>query len=412
MKKFILILFSVILSVCASAQIKMGVITDIHYLSEQLMDDGEALEKYTALSGKNVKAIPEVLDKVLADYLESEIEVLLICGDMTKDGERQSHLDFVEKLKLLKEKGIRIFVVPGNHDINMPNAVGYKGNEMYKVDNISADDFEKIYGDCGYNKALSRDDSSLSYLAELDDKTWLLAIDAARYSEYERKSISSGRILPQTEEWIIDVLHEAKEKGIQVIGMMHWGLTEHIIYQSEFFEQYLVDDWWHFAKVFADNGMKAIFTGHFHSNDISAFISEDDNTIYDIETGTLSSFPFAYRYVDLYRDRMSIKTKNITEIPSNLNLSEEDRVRMKSLANRQAAAKLEGGRFDLSPDLLPIFSEILSQLFVLHLYGDEQLDGDLLDSVKRLSESMDAPFDANDVDLDFWPADNNVEIVF
>lgn len=390
----------------------MGVITDIHYLSEQLMDDGEALEKYTALSGKNVKAIPEVLDKVLADYLESEIEVLLICGDMTKDGERQSHLDFVEKLKLLKEKGIRIFVVPGNHDINMPNAVGYKGNEMYKVDNISADDFEKIYGDCGYNKALSRDDSSLSYLAELDDKTWLLAIDAARYSEYERKSISSGRILPQTEEWIIDVLHEAKEKGIQVIGMMHWGLTEHIIYQSEFFEQYLVDDWWHFAKVFADNGMKAIFTGHFHSNDISAFISEDDNTIYDIETGTLSSFPFAYRYVDLYRDRMSIKTKNITEIPSNLNLSEEDRVRMKSLANRQAAAKLEGGRFDLSPDLLPIFSEILSQLFVLHLYGDEQLDGDLLDSVKRLSESMDAPFDANDVDLDFWPADNNVEIVF
>lgn len=390
----------------------MGVITDIHYLSEQLMDDGEALEKYTALSGKNVKAIPEVLDKVLADYLESEIEVLLICGDMTKDGERQSHLDFVEKLKLLKEKGIRIFVVPGNHDINMPNAVGYKGNEMYKVDNISADDFEKIYGDCGYNKALSRDDSSLSYLAELDDKTWLLAIDAARYYEYERKSISSGRILPQTEEWIIDVLHEAKEKGIQVIGMMHWGLTEHIIYQSEFFEQYLVDDWWHFAKVFADNGMKAIFTGHFHSNDISAFISEDDNTIYDIETGTLSSFPFAYRYVDLYRDRMSIKTKNITEIPSNLNLSEEDRVRMKSLANRQAAAKLEGGRFDLSPDLLPIFSEILSQLFVLHLYGDEQLDGDLLDSVKRLSESMDAPFDANDVDLDFWPADNNVEIVF
>lgn len=412
MKKYILILFSVILSLCASSQIKMGVITDPHFLSEQLMDNGEALNKYITASGKNIKATPEVLDKVLSDYLQSDIEVLLICGDMTKDGERQSHLDFVGKLKPLQEKGVRVFVVPGNHDINMPNAVGYKQSEVYRVENVSVEDFEEIYADCGHANALKRDEFSLSYLAELDERTWLLAVDAARYSEYTDRSISSGRILPQTEEWIMGILSEAKEKDVQVIGMMHWGLTEHIVYQSEFFEQYLVEDWFRFSNLFADGGMKVIFTGHFHSNDISAAVSENGNTIYDIETGTLSSYPYAYRYVDLYEDRMIVKTKNITCIQSDLNLAQNDSLRMKTLAKKQAAQKLKNSGFDLSPDVLPDFVEALSQLFILHLYGDEEMTDALLQSIKRLSESMDAPFDIDDIELDFGPADNNVEIIF
>ncbi|WP_108822883.1 metallophosphoesterase [Dysgonomonas sp. Marseille-P4361] len=412
MKRSILILLVLIISVCVSSQIKMGVISDTHYLSEKLMEDGSAIDQYIAASGKSIKATPEVLDKVLADYLESDIEMLFVCGDMTKDGERQSHLDFVEKLKPLQEKGVRVFVIPGNHDINMPNAVGYKEGEIYKVDNVSVDDFEEIYADCGYANALKKDDHSLSYLAQLDDKIWLLAIDAARYAEYENMSISSGRILPQTEEWIMNILNEAQGKDIQVIGMMHWGLTEHIVYQSEFFEQYLVDDWQRLAKTFADKGMKAIFTGHFHSNDISAAVSDNDNKIYDIETGTLSSYPYAYRYVDLYKDKLIVRTKNITEIPSNTNLAEEDRLRMKIVAEKQAAQKLKNFGLDLSPDVLPKFVEALSQLFVLHLYGDEEPNDALLKSIKGLSESMDAPFDVDDLELDFWPADNNVEIMF
>jgi 3',5'-cyclic AMP phosphodiesterase CpdA len=110
-------------SILAGKPIKIGVITDTHYLSEKLTDDGYALQDYIQVSGKNIKDAPAVLDKVLDDYLHSDIEVLLVNGDMTKDGEKQSHLDFVNKLKPLQDKGVKVFVIPGNHDINMPNSV-------------------------------------------------------------------------------------------------------------------------------------------------------------------------------------------------------------------------------------------------------------------------------------------------
>ena len=390
----------------------MGVITDTHYLSEKLMDDGYALQDYIYTSGKNIKYTPAVLDKVIADYLQSDIEVLLVCGDMTKDGEKQSHIDFVNKLKPLQDKGVRVFAIPGNHDINMPNAVEYKGNKTFPVDSISPRDFTEIYAGCGYSDALKRDTASLSYVARLNDNTWLLSIDAAKYKEYTTRSITSGRILPQTENWIVEVLDEAKSKGIQVIGMMHWGLTEHIMYQSTFFGEYLVDDWQRLAALFADKGMKAIFTGHFHSNDISLFTSPEGNKIYDIETGTLAAYPFAYRFVNLFPDRMDVKTKNITSVPDNANLAEEDRLRMKALSETLAMQKLKRMSLDLPEKTVTQFSNVLSQIFLLHAYGDEVADDKLIYSMKKLSETMETPFENEEVELDFPPADNNVEIIF
>ena len=412
----LLFLFFIVISTlgCATAQnpIRLGVITDTHYLSEQLMDDGKAVDDYIQASGKNIKATPAVLDKVLSDYLKSDIEILLICGDITKDGEKQSHLDFVKKLKPLQDKGVRVFVIPGNHDINMPNSFKYVGDKKLPVANISPQKFEQIYSECGYNNAIKRDTASLSYVGKLNEKTWLLAIDAARYKEYKTTSISGGKISQVTEAWILSVLNDAKSKGIQVIGMMHWGLTEHIMYQDAFFKDYLVADWKGLATLFADNGMKVIFTGHFHSNDISLFTSDKGNTIYDVETGTLSSYPFAYRFVELYPDKIDIKTKNITEVPGYPDLAEKDKARMQVLAKSMAKQKLKGIGFSLPADVSTQMADILSQIFVLHLYGDEKPDEILKASLKAFSLFLDSSEDMEEISFDFPPADNNLEIVF
>ncbi|MBB4036695.1 putative phosphodiesterase [Dysgonomonas hofstadii] len=406
------VLFSAYGCVTAQSPVKLGVITDTHYLSEQLMDDSKAVEDYIRASGKNIKATPAVLNKVLNDYLNSDIGILLVCGDITKDGEKQSHLDFVKKLKPLQDNGIRVFVIPGNHDVNMPNSFKYIGDEKLPVANISSGEFEEIYADCGYNNAIKRDTVSLSYVGELNEKTWLLAIDAARYKEYKTASISAGKISPATETWILDVFKEAKSKDIQVIGMMHWGLTEHIMYQDTFFKDYLVDDWKRLANLFADNGMKVIFTGHFHSNDISLFTSDKGNIIYDVETGTLSSYPFAYRFVDLYPDRINIRTKNITEVSGYPGLAAEDKTRMQVLAKGMAVQKLRGLGFSLPADVTNQMADILSQIFVLHLYGDEKPDEALMTSLKAFSSLLDSSEDMDEMNFDFPPADNNVEIVF
>ena len=396
----------------ANEPMKIGIITDTHFLSGKLMDDGTALNNYILTSGKNIKYTPAVLDEVLNDYLKSNIQVLLVCGDITKDGEKQSHLDFLEKLKPLQNKGIRIYVIPGNHDINMPNAVAFKEDRRIRVDNISPDEFASLYSDCGYGNAIKRDAESLSYVSELDDHTWLLAIDAARYKEYTTSSITAGRILPETEKWIVDVLDQAKKQNKQVIGMMHWGLTEHIMYQSVIFKEYLVDDWKRLANLFADKGMKAVFTGHFHSNDITAFTSDKGNTIYDIETGTLSAYPFSYRFVELDVKGINIETKNITATPDNVNLAEEDKQRMLDLATKLAASKLRRLGYDLPDKAQAVFADVLGQIFIKHAYGDEKLDEKLKHTMEKLSTLTEGPVDFNDMELDFYPADNNLRIDF
>lgn len=394
--------------------LKIGIISDTHYLSESLMDSGNAIQNYEKSSGRLITKTPEILDSVLTFYLHNDIDVLLIPGDITKGGEKQSHLNFTKKLQALKDKGVHIYVIPGNHDINIPNSVGYKGDNTYKVDNITPAEFADIYADFGYNTALKRDTASLSYITELSPNTWLIAIDASRYKEYTNHTISGGKISPETERWILDRMNEAKQKNIQVLGMMHHGLIEHIPFQSTLFPQYLVDDWQRLASMFADNGMKAIFTGHFHSNDISEYTTGGGNKIYDVETGTLSSYPFAYRILELTANGMDIKTQNIHSTSSDPNLAENSKKQLQKLAEQLALAKINQMGINLPPSLTDLFIQLAGQLFIMHLAGDEVMTPELKSSINQLYNSLELSenISLDNIKLDFPPADNNISIVF
>lgn len=419
MRLFFLHLFLIIVIIAkASEPLRIGVITDLHYLSEKLMDGGSAVDKYMQSSGRMIKYTPFVLDSVLRHYDQgwaddiAAIDILLVCGDITKDGEKQSHLDFVEKLKPLQKKNVSVFVVPGNHDINMPGSVGFKGAGTYKVDNVSPKEFEEIYHDCGFDQAFKRDTASLSYAAVIakynESETWLLVIDAARYNEYTTRSISGGRILPQTEKWVLEILDEAKRKNAQVIGMMHWGLVEHFPMQSLLMKDYLVDDWKRLSTLFADNGMVAIFTGHNHANDITRYISSSKKNIYDIETGTLSSYPFSYRFVDYYPSNMNIGTFNIESLPQNPKLGEESKTRLYNLAKTMGKRKLNSFIPGLPVKRQEAFSDILAQIFLLHVWGDETIS----DELKIQIQDIMGGGDSEGYEPDFFPKDNNVTITY
>ena len=422
MRNFFLVLCSIfICSIptflsCTEKQtdLKIGVISDIHYLSDSLMDDGDAINKYVENGGKSVKDVPDVLNLVLNDYLDSDIRVLLIPGDLTKDGEKQSHLDLVEKLEPLINKGIQIFVIPGNHDINIPNPLGYNGTQTYRVENINPSEFVSIYNKFGFDKALARDSASLSYVAELDKNTWLIAIDACKYEEYKDRSISSGRIKPSTEQWILSILDKAKEQNKQVVGMMHQGLVEHIVMQGTFFKDYLVDDWQRLAPLFADNGMKVIFTGHFHANDITQYISPKGNEIFDIETGSLSAYPFPYRFISLSNNEIKIETKNILATKNNPTLAETSKQQLKRQAKKRAYSMLQNFGISFPDSIKSNIEEIAGEVFIKHIQGDEVVDDRLKVSIINLSTFFDDPKlnRLEDINLDLYPADNNVLIRF
>jgi len=413
MKRFLYILFFLTsqLSLWAAKPIKIAVISDVHYLSSQLAGKGAALEKYETATGRNTEDLHAVLDKVINDLLDECPDILLIPGDMTKDGEKQSHLDFKEKLQPLTKNGTQIFVVPGNHDINVPTSKKYTGDKTEPAENVTAEEFAQIYADFGYGKALKRDTASLSYLAFINDSLWLLCFDTNRYNEYRTSTLSSGRILPQTLQWALEILSQAKEKNINIIGMMHHGLVEHMPYQNTFFPEYLVDDREKNANILADSGLKFVFTGHFHSNDITSYTSTAGNTITDVETGSLAQFPFPYRMILLENGILKINTRVVNSIPSKPQLAEEYKEKLRQQTEASALSKINGLNIPLPKEIRQALAHVIVQMNLLHVCGDEQLTEEMVQAIKNFSKIMGQEnFDSSTFQLDYPPADNKVEL--
>ncbi|MDO5663633.1 MAG: metallophosphoesterase [Bacteroidia bacterium] len=412
MKKYtLLFLFFLSLTIAVSQPVKIAIISDLHYLSSEIAQPSTALEKYEFISGRNISDLHAVLHKTLAEIEDSKVDILLITGDITNHGERQSHIDFIEKIYPLQQRGMKIFVIPGNHDINIPNTKAYIGNVPTPTQSISAEEFRELYKPFGYGNALKYDTLSLSYLAEINKNTWLLCFDTNRYAEHKSTSISGGRILPSTMDWALNILDEAKAKDITVLGMLHHGIMEHLPYQATFFPNHLLENWKFVAKTLADAGLQIVFTGHFHSSDISKLTTSAGNTIYDIETGSLSQYPFPYRLITLDSTLLSINTHFIKSISETTDLQEKYRKISESIIRRGIKSRLQQIEIPIADDAREALIELLVRINILHLKGDEVLDDSMLRSIKQFAEIMGSEdFDIESFQLDFPPADNQLTI--
>lgn len=413
MRKILIILFLISSwGVFSQQSLKIAVISDPHYLSSKLAKPSIALSNYEAATGRNIKDLHDVLHQVISNLKSYQPDILLIPGDITNHGERDSHLDFVQLLKPLSDNGTRIFVIPGNHDVNVPNSKMYVGNTPTPTTNVSSKEFAQIYAPFGYQSAVKRDTASLSYVSKINDSIWLLAIDSNRHPEYKTSSISAGRILPETMQWSLEILREAKSKNILVMGMMHHGLVEHMPYQAAFFSDYLIDDWETNAQILADNGLKVIFTGHFHSNDVTLFTSSQGNKVYDIETGSLAGYPFPYRLMTLHNNVLNIATEFVESTPNNSNLKEEYRLKTEKMATRLAQAKINSMSLPIPTKMNNVVVNLIVKMQLLHMKGDEELDEEMLLMVDQLNRLIGDPnADFSSFKLDFPPADNFLEIV-
>jgi hypothetical protein len=98
--------------------------------------------------------------------------------------------------------------------------------------------------------------------------------------------------------------------------MMHHGIVEHYRGQEKHFGEYVVEDHKKVSKIFAKHGIRTVFTGHYHANDITVKGWNDGSFLFDVETGSLVTYPCPIRKVDIRGDSMSIETRYIESIPS------------------------------------------------------------------------------------------------
>jgi predicted MPP superfamily phosphohydrolase len=298
----------------ASPHLKIAVVSDIHYFDPSLLPVdliGETyFQEYLAQDPKLLEFSDPILRKVISELIAEKPDIVLVPGDLTKDGEKVSHETLATILKQLTDKGIKVYVIPGNHDIMNPYAFSFSA--IAPVNSILPEEFASIYGIFGYNGSI-RDANSLSYINKISDKLWILGIDACKYDENTSSPIVGGKIKPATMSWIQEKMGEARNKNVTVITMMHHGIMEHYYGQNDLDPGYVVDDWQNSATALMNSGIKVVFTGHYHANDITEFTA-NGKTLLDIETGSLVSWPSPYRIMVLYGNFISSETKLVTTI--------------------------------------------------------------------------------------------------
>jgi 3',5'-cyclic AMP phosphodiesterase CpdA len=275
----------------------MFVATDIHYLAKELNDQGEAYQKYIASGdGKLLHYSTDIVDAFAQDVTKKKPDVLIISGDLTNNGEMESHRELSKKLgEIEKSAGTKIYVIPGNHDIQNPWARGFKDSEQYVTDTIASEEFAKYYDAFGYEEAIMRDEASLSYLVTPSDNLYLLMLDTNIYefNEMIGSPMTNGQLKPETLEWIRECSTLAKEKNAQLLTVMHHNLYHHSKLLNSGFT---IDKSDEVLKVFRECDMKLVLSGHIHIQDIKA--GDEVKPIYDIVTSALSVNPVQYGVIE------------------------------------------------------------------------------------------------------------------
>ena len=297
---------------------KICVISDTHYYPLNYVSDCEDYKTYVGGDPKMLAESGSIIDSALAMIKKDQPDLVLISGDLTKDGEKLGHQELAEKLqKIEDETDAEVFVINGNHDIyNYQDSCTFENGKKEQATTTTPADFKEIYANFGYNgehdaqyytPPEGKQAGGLSYSVTVGDYV-IIGIDSGRYSPDAdtgmdtNEHITAGRIDTSLLPWVKKQVENAIAAGKTPIGLMHHGLVPHFSKEAELLSEYVVDDWQEMATTLADAGMRYIFTGHMHANDIAEYTSVSGNTIYDLETGSLAAYGSPVRTVTIQRD--------------------------------------------------------------------------------------------------------------
>lgn len=86
----------------ADNTIKIAAMSDTHYLPPDMIKDTADYKTHLNSDRKMFTESSAILDKMLDTVREEQPDVLLISGDLTKDGELEGHRALAQKLEVLK----------------------------------------------------------------------------------------------------------------------------------------------------------------------------------------------------------------------------------------------------------------------------------------------------------------------
>ena len=372
---------------------RIVVLSDIHYMDPSLLvNDGTAFQTYLFKDPKLLAASDSILQATITQIINASPDLVLISGDLTKDGERISHTSLIALLKQFTDHYIKVVVTIGNHDVSNPEAKSFDGDQSYPVESISPEEVPVLYADFGFGSAVSTDPNSLSYICEPLPGLQILAIDANEYYlNGDTVCVTSGKIKPETMDWAVSAIAQAQNSGKVVFGMMHHGIIQHYTGQQQIDPGYLVDDWQHQADKFIQAGLRIMLTGHYHATDM-VMTGSGSNFLIDVETGSLVTAPCAYRTIVLYDDMSTIRvtTNNVTGVtlPDSVNFDTYKTAFLKLHLDALFSYMLLNPPYQLDSATAAFGSRRLRNGLMAHYAGNENLAKPESDSVRIFSDSV------------------------
>ncbi|HAS37459.1 MAG TPA: hypothetical protein DCS04_02435 [Ruminococcaceae bacterium] len=298
-----------VLSVAAAAtdkdDLRFALASDLHYSATE-----EVLEKtnddpifwYANRRCDMENESGWIIDEFLNQCAESDdVDFVLIAGDLANRGRTrpEDHYAVAEKLRAFEEKsGKQVYVINGNHDASEEQETNFAL-------------FKKIYADFGYDRALTTREDDCSYTADLGSKYRLIALD----SNHPTKSTEDG-MTKEKLSWVKEQAELAKKDGRYPILMMHHNLLDHLPIQRVLSRNFIVKFHFTTAELFADWGIKTVFTGHEHCSDATVYTSALGNKIYDFTTTSLTMYPLEYRVMKFSDDEIKYEARSVDKIDS------------------------------------------------------------------------------------------------
>ncbi len=289
-------------------------LTDLHYYANEVIGSSGAKYKLKCeLDQKCMNESGAIIDSAFKTVSEDkDTDIVLISGDLTFDGEKQSHDALVEKLKKLKDNGKRVFITFATHDFYM-HARKYTDEEgETELPKYTRDELRQLYNDFGYSEAIAEHVNSYSYCVQLSKDVRLLALnddgDFDEFCGYYNDLL----------EWIKEQVEDAKKAGCEIFAMTHHPVIEPSPIYPLISHKAMLGGYEFTTPYLADLGIRYIFTGHTHVHDIDYIESKKGNRIYQINTASLIAYPLAYRKVEFSDKGMDVKTVQVKEIDFDL----------------------------------------------------------------------------------------------
>ncbi len=287
--------------------VKFYLVTDTHYFENELGAEGKAFEKMMSTEQYFVRESSAIVKSTFARLSEDkETDIVIIPGDLTKNGEKESHKSFIKELYKLKESGKKIFVIAAGHDYG-EFSYAYKNDERIQVEGTDFNELCEMYRDFGYGAAISIDEPTHSYVAEVAEGVRMLAICCDSMDQ------PKGAMDERHMAWAKKQLDKAKEDNCSVFAICHYPIIPSVPV-FDLVGDAKIKEWRKVASFLADNGVELILTGHMHIQSINEFYSEKGNRLIDICTACLAGSPAKYRKITVDEDSLlTVRTIDVED---------------------------------------------------------------------------------------------------